>query len=319
MKSNKKVTVLLPSINLDFARQSIACLNGQTHENMEIVVSDNTEKGEIFYAKEMDDYKSSQSRVKLMHSFPETNGDPVKHHLKLIKEVKSEYFKFLFDDDLLSPISTRHLLNVAEQGKFPAVFHNRYVFENDGAEVFLPQSLHFKNSIYEQLSFSELATYTFSLCINIFSEPSFSLYHKSTIDFFQSQIKIGGLKVRYLGDVALPLSIAEKFGNVAISSARLGFFRRHPTQDSSKNSVVRLSGLVEWELISRYLNQRMKFEADLVNRNKMRIAEIYKKGEIQFPFLMDRYKSCIEKDKNYIVDDDFKIFFENCRKLQGLV
>jgi hypothetical protein len=219
---------------------------------------------------------------------------------------------------LLSPLSVQYLYEIAEQGNFPAVFHNRYNFSDGKIDLAIPQSLQFQEAIWAKLSFEDIAVTLFTLCFNIFSEPSFALYRKDALNLMGSGVWINGLKLRYLGDVAIPMLVAENLGEIAVSTARLGYFRRHPGQDSSPNSPARLSGLVEWELISRYLNQTMKFSSDLLNKNKARLGIIYQKGERQFPFLMERYKKIILGDERYVIDQEFEDFFRKCEDFQKI-
>lgn len=316
MNSGQSITILMPTVNCRFARDALACLEAQTYRNLEIIISDNTSNGEIYNTLKVNSAEQDIPKIKLIHSFHETKGDIATHHRLLINKVQSTYFKFLFDDDLLSPLAVQYVHEIAEEGNFPAVFHNRYNFTNGKINLTIPQALQFQESIVKKMSFEEVAGALFTYCINIFSEPSFSLYRKDTISLMSSGVHIEGLQLRYLGDVAIPLLVAEKFGDIAISSARLGYFRRHSTQDSSPQSPARLSGLVEWELISRYLNQRIKFSADLLTKNKLRLKSIYQKGERQFPFLMERYERVIQNDKRYIFDQEFKDFFKKCEEFQ---
>jgi hypothetical protein len=316
MKTEETLTILLPTIDRNFARAALACLEAQTHKHLNIIISDNTHNGEIFNSFKSIVPNNSNTKVNLLHPFSETKGDVVAHHKILVNKVSTKYYKFLFDDDLLSPLSVQYLYQIAKEGNFPAVFHNRYNFSDDKITIAIPQSLEFNDSILKILSFEQIGITLFSHCFNIFSEPSFSLYRKDTIDINRLGVYIDGLQLRYLGDVAHPLLVAEKFGNIAISGARLGYFRRHSAQDSSPNSPNRLSGLIEWELISRYLNQKMNFSTALVDRNKARLGFIYQKGEKQFPFLLERYKNVILSDDKYVLDQNFKNFYKRCEDFQ---
>lgn len=312
------VTVFLPTVSATYASQSLKSLLAQTHKNIEIFVSDNTAEKTVINSKEIIELISRSKHVKALSAFPETNGDIVVHHTSLLKRGKGSYFKFLFDDDLLSPLSIEHLVQIAIKEEVAGVFHSRYNFHDDPFEIYNAQNIEFGDSIYKKLNFTDISEILFKYCINIFSEPSFSMYRNDVKSIIKQPIELDGLKLRYLGDVALPLLVCENFSEVVISTAKLGFFRRHSLQDSSINSPVRLSGFVEWELISRYLNQKNRFSDEKKSQNKNRLAEIYLKAKNQFPFLIERFAEVIANDKEYIVDKNFKEFYFNCRKLQGL-
>lgn len=315
---NNSVSIYLPSVSADFARQSLLSLLSQTYRNFEILLSDNSSEGCVVNSDEISELVSQNPKINLMNSFPQTKGDLKSHHQLLLEMGNGDFFKFMFDDDLLSPLSIEHLVGLCVNENVVAAFHARYNFSDPNFVISIPNGLDFTGGVYRKLNYYEVSDLIFSYCINIFSEPSFAIYRTDAKFIFKNSANLEGLNIRYLGDVLAPLLVCRRFGSVVISGAKFGFFRKHNRQDSSMDSPVRLSGLVEWELISRYLNQEHKFSHDKIIKNKNRISEIYAREGGKFPFLLDRVEYILNGDEEYIVDERFKDFYRECGKLQGI-
>ncbi len=313
-----KFTCILPCINPFFTRQALRSILSQTYEPIKVIVSDNSSAGDVVNDPEMERIVSSANNVTIFHSFSWAGGDRKRHMLGLLAQVDTRYWRMLYEDDLLSPLSTQYLVKFSEKHKLAACCHGRYSFDHQSLVFQTPAALDLLPSNEAVLQFEKIAELLFLHCFNFFGEPPFSIYRSDTLPLLRNTSSLSGYSFRYLGDIIGPLLISQHFGSFGFLSARLGYFRRHPAQDSGLSSPVRLSGLVEWELISRYLNGICNFPFNLVQRNKERLKQIYGKGEKQFPFLMERYRRVVVSDKAYVLNDEFLTFFQHCRSMQGL-
>lgn len=314
--SQPSISILMPSTRADLAVQSLRSLIAQKTTAASILVSDNTASAAVLKNPEVE-LLMTAFNIRSLHAYPQTGGDQVAHGQLLLSMVETEFFRVMFDDDLLAPLSTTVLDRMCTEFGLKFVVHNRYNFTDD--QFVLAPSFALTEAVPEAgraMSFTELGRALFLTCVNFLGEPPFSMLSRDVIPLMRD-LGLDGLRVRYLSDVAIPLLVAEKYGAIGVSSARLGYFRRHANQDSSRNSPVRLSGLVEWELISRYLNQCFRFGAEECACNKALVAKTYLKGIHQFPILADRIR-ILSLDDQYIIDSSFRKFFAETQKIQEL-
>lgn len=311
-------TCILPCTDPSFTKQSLRSILSQTYEPIRVIVSDNSAAGHVVNDPDIQRIAASADSVTITHSFAWAEGDRVKHFLGLFKRIEARHWRMLFEDDLLSPLSTEYLVRFSEQHGLAGCCHGRYSFSHETLSFQAPAALDLQSSNEVVLPFEKIAELLFLNCTNFFGEPPFSVYRGDTLPIFQDSGSLEGHHYRYLGDVIVPLLISERFGGFGFSSPRLGYFRKHAAQDSGLASPVRLSGLVEWELISRYLNGVCNFSSALVQKNKERLRQIYGKGVTQFPFLLERHRKTVLDDHSYVLNDEFLEFFQQCRAKQGL-
>jgi hypothetical protein len=310
------ISILMPATRADLAAQSLRSLVAQTTPATSLLVSDNTVSAAVLNDQEVKKLVSAFN-IQTLHAYPKTTGDQVVHGQLILDLVETDFFRIMFDDDLLAPLSTTILQRMCADYGVKFAIHNRYIFTDYDFSLSSSFALtEFVPEIGRAMSFLELARALFLTCVNFLGEPPFSMFSRDVIPLMRD-LALDGIRIRYLSDVAIPLLVAEQYGSIGVSSARLGYFRRHAKQDSSVTSPVRLSGLVEWELISRYLNQRFSFAAEERARNKALVAKTYYKGVNQFPILADRIR-VLTSDDQYIIDSDFRDFFAETQKLQGL-
>ena len=304
-----KLTVLFATTRTKYFMEALVSVLNQSYKDFIVIVSDNT-----IDAKVLNKFSSSlkDSRIKWVHAYPFTGGDPVAHGKFLLKLVETEYFKFMFDDDVLTNKSFMHLIDLMKLQPGMA-FHSRYMIGESNGLHYIPKVL--KDGQVHKFSYMELAKLTLASCANIFGEPPFSIYSKSVLNDFDGAT-LGGLPVRYLGDVVAPLKASKELGAVG-SGFSLGYFRRHADQDSAADSPVLLSGVVEWELISRYLNEENDFDEKTVMLSKNKIRSMYKIFESKFPILHDALGR-IDSDTDFKIDPDFTNFYMEARRLQGI-
>ena len=304
-----KLTVLFAATRTKYFMEALVSVLNQSYRDFIVIVSDNTIDARVLNA-----FSASvkDSRIKWVHAYPTTGGDPVAHGKFLLKLVETDCFKFMFDDDVLANRSFSHLMDLMKS-KPGIAFHARYMIGPDYGLQYIPKIL--KEGQVHKFSYSELAKITLTTCVNIFGEPPFNIYNNSVLDDFDGST-LGGFPIRYLGDVVAPLKASKSLGAVG-SGFSLGYFRRHGDQDSAGDSPVLLSGIVEWELISRYLNEENNFDAQLVNLSRDKLKSMYKLMAPKFPILHDALAR-LDSDVDLKISSDFSEFFWEARRLQGL-
>lgn len=222
------VTILLQSSRTAYFAETLLSILNQSFTDFRVIVGDNTKEALIINSFR---HLTTDHRVEWRHSFPVTEGCPHKHYFFLLEQSTSPYTRVVFDDDILHPDSTHFLLAALTLSKAAFACHWRdTIFEN--SLIPTPRRL-FKNEL-QLLDAKSAAKYVFTSCINIFAEPSFSLWDTKK---FKKIIpaNIHGIQPKFLGDVINVLDVSE-LGNLVIISKELGAFRMHSGQQSSESS-----------------------------------------------------------------------------------
>lgn len=293
------ITILIPATRPIKIRDTLNSLVSQVYKDMRILVADNTFDG-LVIEKNHDAYP--QLNIEWIHSYHQTEGDSYRNSVVLSQHIDSPYFKFLFDDDILSPLSIAQLILHLQQG-VQHVFHSRMRYD-DGGNVFYPESL-FKPNHQVKISKIGMLNVFAKTCTNFIGEHSFCATNSSALDLVMMH-SLGGLPVRFLTDVAMHINVAD-IGPVMGIGAPLGFYHVSPNQQSSLSSAVRVYGIIEWELVARYAFESGALSSKDIDTTRESLSSLYKHNETMYPKLKGRAEFI--RTSNLSLDSEFREFF----------
>lgn len=91
---NPLVSIIIPTHRPDHFVNAIACALGQTYQNIEIIVSDNSDSNEV---------KNICQKYPNVIYRKNSDGVPASNISKPLSLVSGDYIKYIFDDDLIYP------------------------------------------------------------------------------------------------------------------------------------------------------------------------------------------------------------------------
>jgi GalNAc5-diNAcBac-PP-undecaprenol beta-1,3-glucosyltransferase len=120
IKNNPKVSVIIPTIGRESLIRTLESVLNQTYQNLEIIITDDTEEGK---AKPLIERYLADPRIKYVINTKYKHG-PDGNKNNGLDNITGEYFTFVDDDDIIMPNAIEELLNVAIKGNYSIVFAN---------------------------------------------------------------------------------------------------------------------------------------------------------------------------------------------------
>jgi len=116
-----KVSIGVPAIGRESLRDTIESILNQTYQNLEIIISDDTEDKRAYPI--VLPYLSKDSRIKYVVNNKYRHG-VVGNINNCLDHMTGEYVTFFADDDIYAPNAIEELISVAIQGGYRSVFAN---------------------------------------------------------------------------------------------------------------------------------------------------------------------------------------------------
>lgn len=120
IKNNPKVSVIIPTIGRESLIRTLESVLNQTYQNLEIIISDDTEEGK---AKPLIERYLTDTGIKYVINTKYKHG-PNGNRNNGLDNITGEYFTMVDDDDIIMPNAIEELLNVAIKGNYSIVFAN---------------------------------------------------------------------------------------------------------------------------------------------------------------------------------------------------
>ena len=122
MKNNPKVSVIIPTIGRETLIRTLESVLNQTYQNLEIIITDDTEEGK---AKPLIERYLTDTRIKYVINTKYKHG-PGGNKNNGLDNITGEYFTIVEDDDIIMPNAIEELLNVAIKGNYSIVLANSF-------------------------------------------------------------------------------------------------------------------------------------------------------------------------------------------------
>jgi GalNAc5-diNAcBac-PP-undecaprenol beta-1,3-glucosyltransferase len=120
IKNNPKVSVIIPTIGRESLIRTLESVLNQTHQNLEIIITDDTEEGK---AKPLIEKYLTDPRIKYVINTKYKHG-PSGNKNNGLDNITGEYFTIVDDDNIIIPNTIEELLNVAIRRNYSIVFAN---------------------------------------------------------------------------------------------------------------------------------------------------------------------------------------------------
>lgn len=299
-----EVSVLIPALRTRWLDLAIASVLAQTFQDFELIVSDDSPDDglENVVGKWVDPRirytKNPHPRADLGCA----NRD---HALKM---ASGRYLKFLFDDDFLYPRSLEYLVQAARASDAKIVFHGRQEVDADGRVLDQPLYVPFGAAmpITPDILFQNM----FGSLFNFIGEPSNFMLDADAFWQFEAPYTIGGVPVKYMGDVALFMNFASR----GLLILGLGFFgsafRKHASQTSSVSQPLYSAAQFEWELVRRWAMDEGLISLDLYERGIPTQLACYRNVVDRFPELLPLIELAgAPGDEGYLSDEFRRLLF----------
>lgn len=246
MKQKALVTVLIPTHNRPhFVFQAIESVLNQTHQNFEIIISDDSDTDET---KALMKPYLKDRRIKYYFNkgfSASENGAFLWNHNNL----KAEYINWLMDDDLFAPQKLEKMIEVYENyPEVTLVTSGRNVIDkrNNIQSVYTMKN----NDSSFYLDGSIIASTILQSSVNIVGELTTVLLKKEYLRYGFMGGWYDGSEISVLNDVATHLMLLSK-GKFFYINEQLSSFRKHAEQSQVKPEVV-LECMLEWQKLLRY-------------------------------------------------------------------
>ncbi|MGN6669556.1 MAG: glycosyltransferase family 2 protein [Trinickia sp.] len=237
------VSVLIPAYKADYLRQAISSAIGQTLQDIEILIGDDTPEAALAPVVESFD----DPRIRYFHHGFQKG---TRNFQALWRRATGKYVKWLCDDDLIMPASCEVLS--AALSVNPAsllAFHGRLIIDGNNNVTHQPPAL-LQPGQTALVDRPYLVQNMIASLHNFIGEPSNVMLDRERVDV-ERIVDYRGLQLDFLGsDVSMFLNIAEQAPLVAVGGY-LSAFRRHDGQASRVLSANFSAGLYEWELMVR--------------------------------------------------------------------
>jgi GalNAc5-diNAcBac-PP-undecaprenol beta-1,3-glucosyltransferase len=120
LNHNPKVSVIIPTIGRESLIRTLESVLNQTYQNIEIIITDDTEEGK---AKPLIERYLTDPRIKYVINTKYKHG-PSGNKNNGLDHITGEYFTIAGDDDIIMPNAIEELLNVAIKGNYSIVCAN---------------------------------------------------------------------------------------------------------------------------------------------------------------------------------------------------
>ena len=238
-----KVSIAIPAYRPQFLDACIASALAQTFRDFELLIGDDCPGEDVSSVLA----KWNDPRIRYLPN--PARGTPGSNRDMLISQATGQYLKFLFDDDLLLPLSVETLLVMADATKAKLVFHANYMIDAAGRTSQPPLAL--PEGQAAQLNPELMFKAMIGPATNIIGGPVNTLISLEALLAMPTPFGIDGNRMRFLTDMALYMNMAAQ-GSVVGTGNRLSGFRVHGGQASSENSPIFAAGVFEWEYLARW-------------------------------------------------------------------
>jgi GalNAc5-diNAcBac-PP-undecaprenol beta-1,3-glucosyltransferase len=120
LNHNPKVSVIIPTIGRESLIRTLESVLNQTYQNIEIIITDDTEEGK---AKPLIERYLTDPRIKYVINTKYKHG-PSGNKNNGLDHITGEYFTIVDDDNIIMPNAIEELLNVAIKGNYSIVCAN---------------------------------------------------------------------------------------------------------------------------------------------------------------------------------------------------
>jgi glycosyltransferase involved in cell wall biosynthesis len=237
------VSILIPAYKAQYLRQAIVSALGQTLQDIEILIGDDTPDATLApLVESFDDPR--------IHYFHHGFQKGTLNFQALWRRASGKYVKWLCDDDILMPASAEVLsAALAVNPASLLAFHDRVIIDGDDRLVETPAPL-LQPGQTALVDRAFLVQQLVAGVQNFVGEPTNVMLDRERVDV-ERIVDYRGLRLDFLGsDVAMFLNLAERAPLVAVGGY-LSAFRRHDAQASRVMSSNFSAGLYEWELMVR--------------------------------------------------------------------
>lgn len=261
------VSILIPAYKAQYLRQAIISASGQTLQDIEILIGDDTPNAALApLVERFDDPR--------IHYFHHGFQKGTLNFQALWRRASGKYVKWLCDDDVLMPASAEVLsAALAANPASLLAFHDRVIIDSNDNVVETPMPL-LQPGQTALVDRTYLVQALVADLNNFVGEPSNVMLDRERVDV-ERIVDYRGLQLDFLGsDVAMFLNIAERAPLVAVGGY-LSAFRKHNTQASGLMSSNFSAGLYEWELIVRSEAAAGNLHGVRLENAKLRLQRFY--------------------------------------------
>ena len=236
------VSIVIPAYRSTWFQQAFSCALSQTHQNIEIIVCDDSPNGDI--EKIVQATAVNDGRIRYIRNVP-TLGS-ANNLLKCSTLAKGEFIMALNDDDLLEPTCIQRMLSAfREHPTVNLVTSYRKLIDASGNP--LPDMPSTRRLTLTDLEFEGVSCAGALLAtrLNFIGEPTTTMYRKADLDWVQPNfLTFAGRLAIGAGDVAMWLHLMGR-GNVFYISDALSCFRWHSGQEQHLQSA-NAEGVKTW-------------------------------------------------------------------------
>lgn len=247
--ANPLVSIVIPAYRAEFLHESLDSALEQTHQNIEIVVSDDSDTTDIERIVRSYDGRG----ITVVYAHNEVPLGEARNLTKAVHMASGEFIKPLYDDDLLVPDCIERLLSALEEAPDASMAAGRRrPIDGDGNllddAILGPPLASDSTCLRGAAVIAEIA----ESGTNKLGEPTVMLVRRNDLLALSEPdvMSLFGQRLAGIGDVGLALHMLSR-GDLAYVADPVAFFRLHPNQNQ-RGPGVREWVVKSWEYFRQH-------------------------------------------------------------------
>jgi glycosyltransferase involved in cell wall biosynthesis len=316
MEIMPRITVGIPAYKSTYLREAISSVLSQTHQDLELLISDDSRDGSVRGVVEAFD----DPRIRLIEG---PRQGLVANSVQVWEHASSDLLKFLYDDDLLYPPALAAMSEVLlSDDRHVYAFCRRVVIDEAGRETRRLEG--FAGEGWTWFEPDAVPNYLVRNMHNAVGEPSSVLIRRSAFPDAGCLSSYAGLPIRHLIDVAFFMN-AGRAGRAVAVCDYLTAFREHPEQVSALRTAPAFSrGLLEWEIVLRGAVQQRLVEPQIALAGVPHLRQHYRSYGKGFSevVILERGLAALEEmlaaGRREVITDEFLSHLRLAEELIGM-
>jgi glycosyltransferase involved in cell wall biosynthesis len=274
MNNSTLVSIIIPAYNPEFFERALNSAIGQTWNNLEIIICDDSRDDTIRVVSE----KYIQTTTFPVKYFKNhTRLGEVKNVLRCVNEAQGNYIKFLYDDDIIYPECVSRLVAALDShaDNRLAACRRARIDENEQLLADIHATAYpFESDVI--LNGRDAIAFFADHTLNFIGEPSSVLcYREDLLSLGEGLFELKGEHLPFLVDITAYLNLLST-GNLAFISEPLASFRVSANQSSQLTTEKRYQEMANrtYTLVPKLIRELGWYKGDKEQNQLVHIAPI---------------------------------------------
>lgn len=234
------VSITIPAFKAKFIEFALQSVLEQDFDNIEIIISDDSEGDEI--EEVVKRYVCNDRKMPVFYRKNIKNLGGVLNMQQCLDMASGKYIKFLNDDDVLSPSCISRMVSVYKSDSNISLVTSRRDLIDDAGSVIDKRIFNidpFGRDV--RVSGRDIISFLFHCPINFIGEPTTVLFKTEDLrKILPTPNCLGGVSIRAVNDLAMYVNVLSH-GDLVYLTDTLSYFRIHPGQRQAQSDMPALA------------------------------------------------------------------------------